>query len=152
MEKVAFVTYNLLGNGSIASGWHESGNCRALVLQNTKGRGRFLNTLSSGERRDEIGILWDELQGVLPELDHVVVYVGAGGSEAAIAMAAQLAVSKVTFVLCDCGFPAKMGMIAGAGLQDAKVVLCECGGHRTMEMLFQSFMVYGALRALAPVG
>lgn len=153
---VAFVTYNTVGD-TLSSGWHDSNGRRALVLQNTKGeswgageapgkRDSSVPLEQLGEnRRGQIGNLWGELQRVLTELDHVVVYVGARGSERAIELAAQLPPSKVTFVSCDCGLLAKELMIQVAGMDKAGRVLCECGGHRTMETLFRRFMVTGEL-------
>src|SRR3990167_8889021 len=142
MEKVAFVTYNTVGE-NLSSGWHGSNGRRALVLQRTKGDGRRsggnANQLSSDGRREEVGILWGELQKALPELDHVVVYVGANGSQRAIELASTVPPSKVTFVGCDCGLPEKEFMIQQAGMDEAGRVLCECGGHLTMELLFKSF-------------
>lgn len=147
MKNVAFVTYNTVG-GDLSSGWYSGPEGRrALVLQNTKGDGSpSSRAIGEGNRREQIGLLWIELQKSLPELDHVVVYVGANGSESAIKLAAQLPASKVTFVSCDCGLPFKEVLIQQAGLTEATRVLCECGGHRTMEKLYLGFMGTGALR------
>lgn len=170
VKAVAFVTYNTVGDG-LSSGWHESGDRRALVLQNTYGLkwgsdavlGREARNfaeafLAQAERvatgashlRGEIGNLWRQLQEALLELDHVVVYVGNRGSEYAIELAAQLPADKVTFVACDCDFPYKEAMIARAGLAASELVLSECGGHQTMRRLFNSFMATGELRARVP--
>ena len=167
-KSVAFVTYNSVGEG-LSSGWHESNGRRALVVQNTKcarwaGPGplataflymmddvvgreatRDADRQAHDARRGEIGNVWTELQKSLPELDHVVVYVGTGGSEHAIELASKLPAHQVSFVLCDCNLRRKTAMIAEAGLSDAGVVLCECGGHRTMKLLFQDFMATGEL-------
>lgn len=150
MTSAAFVTYNAVGD-NLSSGWHDRNDRRAFVLQRTNGDGRRSagSPLEPDARRDEIGILWRELQKALPELEHVVVYVGSRGSERAIALAAQLPASQVTFVGCDCGLPEKEIMIQLAGLADAGRVLCECGGHRTMERLFERFMESGELRPAA---
>jgi 1-aminocyclopropane-1-carboxylate deaminase/D-cysteine desulfhydrase-like pyridoxal-dependent ACC family enzyme len=93
----------------------------------------------------EVDQLWGELQRVVNDIDHVVVYVGSNGSEHAITLAAQLPSSKVTFVGCDCGLPEKEALIQASGLADAKLMLCECGGHWTMEALFQRFMETGEI-------
>jgi len=159
MKKVAFVTYNTLSS-ELSSGWHDGPDGRqALLVQNTRGQkwgAREDPQIPSGENRvtnayvdrvrDEISDLWGQLQTALPELDHVVVYVGSKGSERAIALSAQLPASKVTFVSCDCGLPAKEVLIQAAGMAAAKLVLCECGGHRTMEKLYLNFMETGKLR------
>lgn len=157
MNNAAFVTYNTVGE-KLSSGWHSgpSGR-RALVLQNSRGEewgavdpARYTYAPGEGNelqnrRVEEIGNLWGKLQQALPELDHVVVYVGAGGSQRAVALAAQLPASKVTFVGCDCGFDRKIELARSVGLSEARWVDCECGGHRTMERLYTRFMETGEL-------
>jgi len=150
MKKVAFVTYNSLGSEiSIPSGWHDGPDGRrALLLQNIKGEGSRQKdgAIGAEKRREQICDLWIELQKFLPELDHVVIYVGANGLEFAITLALQLPASKVTFVGCNCGLAFKKDIIQVAGLAEAGWVLCECGGHRTMEELYLNFMGTGKLR------
>ncbi len=151
MKTCAFVTYNQLGEGNISSGWHEKNGRRALVLQNTKGRGALRGPDSKGgigrdARLEQIELHWAELAKALPELDHVVVYVGTSGSERAIELVAEhLPASKVTFVGCDCGLPIKELMIQSSGLNDAQRYLCGCGGHRAMEHFFKGFMEKGEI-------
>ena len=157
MTTAAFITYNTVGNG-LANGWHDApAGHRAFVVQNTKGEtwgaaDPATYTYARGEggalverRMEEIGSLWGQLQKVMPELDHVIVYVGANGSQRAIALAANLPVSKVTFVGCDCGFHRKVEFARAVGLAEARWVECECGGHSTMRALFEAFMRSGAL-------
>jgi len=162
MNSVAFLTYNTVGE-NLRSGWHDGPDGRrAFVLQNDSGNrwaveDLFVDpkTVPSGYSRSaktnvdhvsgKIDGLWGELLKVLSDLDHVVIYVGANGSERAIVLAAQLPASKVTFVGCDCGLPYKEMMIQSAGLNDAGRVLCECGGRRTMRKLFDSFLTTGEL-------
>ena len=138
MQTAAFLTYNKIGQDSnLQDGWHESNGRRAFVLQNTKGDGSYRNggPIGTERRREEAGLLWAKVREVLPQLDHVVVYVGTGGSEQAITLAAQLPASKVTFVACDCNLFHKEMLIQQSGLSEAGRVLCECGGHRAMEVL-----------------
>ncbi|MSR78912.1 MAG: hypothetical protein EXS59_02080 [Candidatus Taylorbacteria bacterium] len=146
MKCVAFLTYNTV-NESLSNGWQEGPDGRrAFVLQNTKGDG----TLKTGEigatnRVEQISTLWTQLQEVLNRLDHIVVYVGARGSEPAITLAAKLPASKITFVACDCNLPMKELLIQSMGLREVGRLLCECGGHRTMQGLYNSFMQSGEL-------
>lgn len=158
IKTVAFVTYNTVG-GSLASGWHE-GRCgrKAFVLQNSKGEtwaaanpDSYTRAPGEGatytERREAvIHSLWGQLREVLPEIDMVVVYVGASGSECAIALAAKLPASRVTIVTCGCSLCAKQQIIADHGLSKAQWVYCECGGHESMRRLYETFMETGALR------
>ena len=157
LKNVAFVTYNSVGDG-LPSGWHDGPNDRrSLVLQNTRGD-RWLvspntpkpesvaeNEALCDRRQVEIDTLWGKLQEELSELDHLVVYIGAGGSERAIALVAQLPASKLTFVACDCGLEYKEIMIQSAGLATVGRLLCECGGRQTMRMLFEHFIETGEL-------
>lgn len=153
MNTVAFLTYNTVGRG-VADGWHEANGRRALVLQNTKGRAwladqtaqRGSNAFAAGTNlvQNEIGDLWERLVKALPEIDHVVVYVGSDGSENAIRLASALPAGKVTFVRCSCGLSSKDGLIASYGLAAARKVGCECGGHATMGSLFREFMQSGS--------
>lgn len=156
MKTVAFVTYNTVGSG-LSSGWHESGDLRALVLQNTKGRSwAAAQSVSKNSEQyvqetavvaGQIGNLWDTLAQEIPNLDHVVIYVGSDGSENAIALAAKtLPAQKVTFVGCSCGISHKLFLVADFGLAGAGWVDCECGGHRTMRAIFERFMATGKLR------
>lgn len=165
MKKVGFITYNSVGDG-VADGWHKAGNRQAYVLQNDKGENWAVEGLNGLDAinteqlnnkysrsdskyvncvRDEINNIWGKLQEVVKDLDHLVVYVGSAGSERAIALAAQLPASKVTFVGCDCGLPVKEAMILAAGMNDAQRVLCECGGRRTMKVIFDHFLKTGTL-------
>lgn len=160
MQKVAFVTYNSVGK-NLPSGWHGQNGRQALVLQNSKGERWAVNELIGRgdvppdyERRDakytdlvkdEIGNLWVELQKALPELDHIVVYVGSSGSELAIQLASQLPAEKITLVGCHCGLPKKEAMVQTFGLGSCRRMLCECGGQRTMGQLFGAYMATGEL-------
>ena len=145
MNKVAFVTYNTVDE-NLTSGWHESEDRHAMVLQNTKGEGtRDGGPIGRDNRQEQISTLWKELQQVLSELDQVVVYVGTNGSERAIALASELPADKVTFVGCDCNLPMKEIMIQAVGLGKARRILCECGGHHTMKGLYDRFMATGTL-------
>lgn len=95
-------------------------------------------------RIDTITSIWSELEKVLPELDHLVVYLGTNGSEKAIELAAQhVPAEKVTFVGCDCNLSHKEMMIQRAGLQNCGRLLCECGGHDTMKALYRVYMEKG---------
>lgn len=146
MQRVAFLTYNSVGSG-LSNGWHEGLNGRrAFVLQNTKGEGTLdKGPIGAAKRTEQTGILWSLLQEELPNLDHVVVYVGTRGSESAITLAAKLPASKVTFVGCDCNLPLKEMLVRSAGLGEAQRLLCECGGHWTMRELFDNFLRSGEL-------
>lgn len=155
MNSCAFVTYNTVGDG-VANGWHDSNGRRALVLQNSKGEQWAVSPsnvppadLGASRVVAEIDRLWGELRKSIDSIDHIVVYVGANGSEQAIALAAQLSAEKITFVGCDCGLAFKEAMVRAAGLSRSRRLLCECGGHWTMKRLFETFMATGELQPIA---
>lgn len=146
MKNVAFVTYNTLPN--LPRGWVRNGDRSALIVQDTKGQG----TLSDNGRkrtleevRSAIEAQWEELDKSLPNLDHLVIYVGASGSELAIQRAKAMPVEKLTFVGCACGIDRKDEMLNEVGLGEARRFGCECGGHRTMELMVFQFMEIGTI-------
>ena len=148
MKKVGFVTYNSLPN--FQSGWtHNQEKSRsALVVQDTNGRGSLeegRRTRSADEIREEITKLWAILDQTIPELDHLVVYIGSSGSERAIELAKKMPAEKLTFVGCDCGISRKEAMIQSAGLGAAKRFLCDCGGHREMESMIRFYLQSGTI-------
>ena len=150
-QQVAFVTYNSVGqHGSYDSGWYENRGRRAFLVQNTRGRraaaeNQFNREAGSQAVAEEVERLWQVLGLVLPILDHLVVYVGASGSEEAIRYASQMPAQKVTFVRCDCGLAGKDALIAEWGMAGSRKVLCECGGCKMMEALLCVFMDTGHL-------
>jgi len=150
MKKVAFVTYNAMGY-NLANGWHKGGDDRqALVLQKTKGIERpncnYTDPAFAPYRHEQTALLWAELEKSLPELDHIVVYVGSFGSENAVRLAAQLPASKVTFVGCSCNRSAKQWLAKCVGLGDSEWIDCECYGVYTMTDLYDNFMETGEFR------
>lgn len=162
MKNVGFVTYNTVGQGNYPDGWHERDGFRAFLLQNSKGEkyavenatGKdgwksddFRRSQYKGVVSEEVETLWGKLRTILPELDHLVVYVGASGSENAIAYAAELGADKVTIVACDCGLSQKERLLQQHDLLAATKVLCGCGGRRAMEALFEAYMNTGDFKA-----
>jgi hypothetical protein len=175
MIKAAFITYNTVGDpGQVTTGWHTKNGHKAFVGQNSKNlawgatvNGRPPIPLYPGEPvslakaktkkerkeliatekkrgnviRDLYSATWDEIAAC----DHLVVYVGAAGSEAAISLAAQLSEKNIVFVFCDCCLGYKQDFLASFGLADKKQIMCECGGRKTMHKLFTKFMQIGKL-------
>ena len=143
MNKIGFVTYNTLTG--FKNGWVKSvdGLRSALIVQDTNGRGSLddeKRTRTTEEIRLEVAKSWETLDESLSELDHVVIYVGASGSEGAIERATKVPAKKLTFIGCSCGLEKKEVLIQSAGLCDANRFLCECGGHRTMAAMIRSFL------------
>lgn len=159
----AFLTYNMVGDGSLSSGWHERGDNQALVLQNTKGFkvavDENIGDVQSEEDlpegyfrsdnahvsvvKNQIEQLWDQLTQELDSLDFMVIYVGSTGSERFIELAKSLPAEKITFVGCDCRLDKKTWAIRDAGLWEAGRLLCECGGRRTLRGMLEHFLDTG---------
>lgn len=162
-----------MGNsGTLSNGWHNGGAHAAFVGQNSKqltwgattsrppierfpGDPRSLAETNDPEERQQMlganqlrreisGDLFEQLQAYIADMDYVVIYVGAGGSEAAIQLAAKhVPTNKLIFVMCDCNWSYKCDLIGNSGFQSARVIECECGGRGTMWKLFNNFMQSG---------
>ena len=173
MAKAAFLTYNSVGEpGSYLNGVTERDGNEAYIVQFPRGQrwGAKVNgrdpvgprqTLEEAESEEErqemmqISDLRQELvsdlyagffeKAVLDELDFVVIYVGAGGSEGAIQLAAQVDPAKVRFVLCDCNLDGKLSEIGRYIKTNVPYRICECGGQRTMGKLVESFLETGVV-------
>jgi hypothetical protein len=156
----AFVTYNNVGDGSLASGWHSHEGREVLLLQNTRGYKWAVQEPAGGADRpppgydrddtenvravkSQIEQLWDALRAEADSLDFIVIYLGASGSERFIELAQGLPASKVTFVGCDCELGLKTRMIREAGLWEAGRIICECGGRRTLGHLLKRYLYTG---------
>ena len=166
MEKltVGFMTYNSIGKaGTISNGAHETPERRAIVLQGSPKNTWAASTVDGGCEvpppgydRDqsryvdfvsnEIDRLWIDLSQTIDELDHVVIYVGARGSERALELAAILPAQKVTLVMCDCDLERKLRLVSEVGdLRNARRILCECGGHMTLYQMFRHYLETGTV-------
>lgn len=143
-KKVGFITYNFLSG--VDSGWTHRNGRSALVVHNTNGRGSLAEgrrTRSTEEIQADIASIWGTLEKSLPELDHLVVYVGSNGSEKAIELAAKVPVEKLTFIGCSCGTSEKDAMLSAVGLGSARRFGCECGGHHTMKAMIAKHLAEG---------
>ncbi|GEM_PF-1592955 len=159
---VGFLTYNSIGKaGNISNGAHETPERRAIVLQGSpkdiwaaskvygggkvpppgydRDQGQYVNFISN-----EIDRLWADLSQGIDEFDHIIIYVGAKGSERALELAASLPPQKVTLVMCDCELGRKLHLISQIGnLKEARRILCECGGNMTFYRMFWHYLETG---------
>lgn len=87
-----------------------------------------------------------EAEGIT-EVDHVVMYVGAGvpKQKPLMTLLAGRKPDEVTFVGCDCWLSGKRDMIAEAGLTESQFVDCDCGGEVAMAHAFRTFLDTGNL-------
>lgn len=161
---VGFMTYNAIGRaGTISNGTYETPERRAIVLQGSpkdtwavckadggekiappgydRDQSRYVNFVSN-----EIDRLWTDLSRAIDELDHIVIYVGAKGSERALELAASLSPEKVTLVMCDCELGRKLYLVSQTGkLKEARRILCECGGNETFHRMFRCYLETGTV-------
>lgn len=172
MAKAAFLTYNSIGEpGAFPNGVVESDGNTAIIVQHPKGKrwgaqvqglGEPLRGDTPGlapegtaEREDQRGIFASERerlvatlyadffdQGQVDDIDFLVIYVGTGGSEGAIELAAQVPHEKVRIVMCDCNLWYKQELFNQHQL-DVPYLMCECGGRATMARLVKQFLQSG---------
>ncbi len=145
---IALVSYNGFVDGE-SNGWKERGDKKVLLFQNSGGlswgaqqRPQSQSELVAGAKSVErqIGCHWGVLADAIPELDTVYFYVGSYGAERAIELAREhrLDPGKAAFVLCDCGYSKKIGLIREYGFSSSRIIMCECGGHTTMRRLYDA--------------
>ena len=155
MPRIAFLTYNSVGDPPVRDGWHENADRKALVLQNTRGH-RWAVIESAGPTRpdgydrddsqhvgavtSQIDTLWAELVRDIEIFDHIVIYVGATGSQRFIELARGIDPERLTFVGCRCDIELKMAAVERAGLSGAMRLPCECGGRRTLGGMLESYL------------
>ncbi len=171
-----FLTYNSVGKtNAFPTGVVENNGHQAVIVQHPKGqqwgaaidgyppvgeRQSLDQAISEDERQEMLAIgatreqliqsLYSEAFSpeTLANMDFVVVYVGAAGSEGAIGLAARAGRQKARFVLCDCGLRAKVLTIAAECGEGAPFLQCECGGQATMEQLVREFLQTGTVGPL----
>lgn len=157
LSKVAMLSYNTFLSGHHPNGWIED---KLFVVQNDNGA--KWGSLQVSPTRAEIPSLkakgieevqgfvanhWQQLSGIIPELDKVIIYVGDRGSEHTIEYAAKFGLKpdKAVFVLCDCNLGEKEEKINQHGFSTSKRIRCECGGHGIMNAIAKKFLATGEL-------
>jgi hypothetical protein len=149
--KAAVFSYNTFASGQ-TNGLHVKDGNSVLLIQNisgdTWGAAQFgRSDQMEAEGASLVDQLWGQLEVGLPELDHVVIYVGSHGAERAIerAGACGLDPTKATFVFCDCGKAKKQEMLRRHGFGSSSVIDSECGGHEAMLRAYDSLLESGTL-------
>jgi len=170
MATAAFLTYNSVGEpGSYPSGPLERNGHTAIIVQHPRGqrwgaevdgqvplgpRQSLEEAESESERQQMISACEARRQLVaelyagfadlakIAELDYLVVYVGAEGSQGALLLASQAPQGKVRIVTCDCSLLQKLEDMSQLGIT-APYLVCECGGQTTMENLVEEFLRSG---------
>ncbi len=169
MAKALFLTYNTVGDGSYPKVTERNGHS-ALIVQHPRGqrwgasvqgrdpvgeRQTLEDARDGAERREMLDIekmrvnLVNDLYAgafdpkAIDEVDFIVIYVGAGGSEGAIELAATLPKEKVRFLFCDCNLGAKHRCIVENGLEEVPFLVCECGGRASMAGILEAFLETG---------
>lgn len=169
MAAAAFLTYNSVGEPGTYPGELERNGHTAIIVQHPRGQrwGAEVDgqapvgprqsleeaeselerqqMISAGEaRRQLIAELYAGFAdpAKVAELDYIVVYVGASGSEGALRLASQLPPEKVRIVTCDCDLYQKRLMAVQLGIE-APYLVCECGGRTTMGHLLERYLETG---------
>jgi hypothetical protein len=125
MSKAAFLSYNKFSS-RLLDGLYKQGGREALVLQ--KGDYSQLRLLEYS----------------LPELDHVVIYLGSLNIAKFLSLAAHVNPDKVILLCCPCALEEKQRHLHASGLQNARQIGCLCGGYEMRE-LYEKFMETGEI-------
>lgn len=176
ISKAIFLTYNTVGNpGTYPNGAVERNGHTAVVVQHPRGEKWAIGhgpvgpdvpstmdeATTEAERQeliDHIRVreemlrsLYLEALGLAELPDYVVVYVGAGGSEGAIELAATLPRERVVLVMCDCSREYKQQLLEQCGFIPSAATLleCRCGGHAALQSLLEGFLQTGQVVPVA---
>lgn len=171
-KTAVFLTYNSVGEpGAFPNGPVQSNGHTAIIVQHPKGKRWGASTAvggldpvkqnpqlapeGTGERKAQSTAFGNERERLVADLyagffdqnqvddiDFIVVYVGTGGSEGAIELAASLPHEKVRMVMCDCNLWHKQDLFSQHKLK-APIMMCECGGRSTMKKLVDEFLQSG---------
>jgi len=125
MSKVAFLSYNPFSS-LLEDGWKRENGREALILQ--KGDHNQLRLLEDS----------------LPELDCIVIYLGAQAIVQFLSLAAHMDPNKVIFLSCSCAQEEKQAYLHASGMQNARIIDCLCGGYE-MKELYKKFMDTGEI-------
>lgn len=142
-QKIAVVTYNRVGEGQYDNGIVEGQSVTLFIAQNGH-KSKWAahpDGRSSEKEETRMHVARSVAKMVnLADMDHVYVYVGSNGGEAAISETRELPAEKVTYVMCSCNWGCKKNMIARFGHTGAQVIECECGGRETLAMIVKDLL------------
>ncbi|MBU1030306.1 MAG: hypothetical protein ABIC91_08595 [Nanoarchaeota archaeon] len=141
LRKIAFITYNRIGDGQFENGVIEANGKQVFLSQN----GHLSKWVASGTDEEKEKTRTSMSKRVMSALDimsmdEVYIYVGSKGGEKVICMSKDLPVEKVSYVMCDCNEGYKKRLIRNIGNADSKIISCECGGRETMARLLKSYI------------
>ena len=143
VEKIAFVTYNRIGEGQHNNGVFNI-NGREIYIAQSGHKSEWIADMNCSFDRAEETRKWGAKSVTrrhdLGDMDHVFLYVGSDGGEEAIKQTRDISADKITYVLCRCNLDSKKQMINDFGNADAKIVESYCGGHDTMKSLLDKYL------------
>jgi hypothetical protein len=145
MPKIAIVTYNRIGEGQYENGLMQREDKQIYIAQNghrSKWAAGNDSSPEDGEaRRRRESVVGYVIKSIdLKDMDQIYLYVGNNGGEEAIRQTAEIPAEKITYVMCDCNWCQKIGMISKYGNKAAKVQSCECGGRSTLERILKKLL------------
>jgi hypothetical protein len=138
-KKIAFVTYNRIGNGEYDNGVLKRNGIEIYIAQN----GHRAKWASGGQDAppdqtdlNRASAISDILERVsLEDMDHSYVYIGKKSGLEIISQTKNLPADKITYIMCNCQRYEKVKLIENIGNEDAKIIWCECGGRETLDRL-----------------
>lgn len=144
VEKIAIVTYNRIGQGQYQNGVMKSGDKEIYIAQNGH-RSKWAADPDYPNQYDRAQTRAMVARSVisqvnLKDMDKIFMYVGARGGDAAIEETRSIPAEKITYVMCDCGYGAKLGIIKDYGNKNARTMQCECGGRETLERILKGLL------------
>jgi hypothetical protein len=143
LRKIAIVTYNRIGSGQYENGVITGKNVQVFIAQNGHRSKWAVHPDSDNEQGAETRARMSRnvlRQVELADMDRVYVYVGSNGGEEMILQTRDLPAEKVTYVMCDCSWGHKKGLIKKFGHEESGIIECECGGQITLEDLLKDLL------------
>ncbi|MBU2523097.1 MAG: hypothetical protein KKE23_02285 [Nanoarchaeota archaeon] len=143
VEQIAIITYNCIGNPQqYENGWTNYPGKKVLLMQNGHRSERAVagsenSAMAERIRKSTLSYLLEGIKPILPQLNHVYLYVGAHGAEGAIEMTKDIPAEKITYVMCKCNSYEKKALIREIGNKNAEIMSCECGGNYTLEKILK---------------
>jgi hypothetical protein len=144
-KKIAIVTYNRVGEGQYDNGLIKRDGKEIYIAQNGH-RSAWAADSGPGYERNKIRrrTVKDVIQQItLEDMNHIYLYVGAGGGEEAIRQTKDIPSEKITYVMCGCNYSFKRNLIEEIGNSNAETISCECGGRNTLERILKQQLAGG---------
>jgi len=137
-EKIAFVTYNTVGDGEYKNGIIKGRDYEITLFQDPeKVIWRPSGDMNQEQKNTKQRAQLETIDSILSEfpfekMDHVYLYIGKKRTEDLIKRTAELSPEQITYVTCGCDFGRKNRLIGKYGCFEANVIRSDCGGRNSM--------------------